>query len=44
MRRETNMTNPISLLSTTITCPERVSLDNPGDVMAEIRKYNIIDL
>jgi hypothetical protein len=42
MRRESNMTYPISLLSTTITCPERVSLDNPGDVMAEIE--NIISL
>jgi hypothetical protein len=40
MRSETNLTYPISLLSTTITCPERVSLDNPGDVMAEIE--NII--
>ena len=40
MHRKTNMANPISLLSTTITCPERVSLDNPGDVMAEIE--NII--
>jgi len=40
MRKEANMTNPISLLSTTVTCPERVSLDNPGDVLSEIR--NII--
>jgi hypothetical protein len=40
MRRETNMTNPINMLSTTVTCPERVSLANHGDVMGEIR--NII--
>jgi len=31
------MANPISVLSTTVTCPERVSLDNPGDVIREIR-------
>jgi hypothetical protein len=42
MRSETNMCNPISLLSTNITCPERGPLDNPGDVMAEIE--NIIVL
>ena len=40
MRRETNRTNPISLLSTTVICPERVSLAKHGDVMGEIR--NII--
>ena len=40
MRGESNMSNPISLLSTSITCPERVSLDSPGDVIGEIR--NII--
>ena len=34
------MANPISLLSNTVTCPERVSLDNPGDVISEVR--NII--
>jgi hypothetical protein len=37
MRREANMTNPISLLSTTVTCPERGSLDNPDEVAREIR-------
>jgi hypothetical protein len=37
MRGESNMTNPIIQLSTSITCPERVSLDNPGDVLGEIR-------
>jgi len=40
MRRVTNMTNPISLLSTSVTCPERVSLDNTDDVIEEIK--NII--
>jgi hypothetical protein len=40
MGREANITNPIIQLSTSITCPERVSLDNPGDVIGEIR--NII--
>jgi hypothetical protein len=40
MRKEANMTNPISLLSTSATSPERLSLDNPGDVISEIR--NII--
>jgi len=37
MRREANMTNPISLPSTTVTWPERVSIDNPADVVREIR-------
>ena len=34
------MANPISLRSNTVTSPERISLDNPGDVMGEVR--NII--
>jgi hypothetical protein len=42
MRRLSNLTNPRSLLSTSVTCPERVSLDNTGDVMEEIK--NIISL
>jgi hypothetical protein len=37
MRHKTNMTNPISLRSNTITSPEQVSLDNPGDVMREVK-------
>jgi|WetSurMetagenome_2_1015567.scaffolds.fasta_scaffold244370_2 hypothetical protein len=37
MRRETTMTNPISLLSTSVTCPERISLDNLSDVMGEVK-------
>ena len=37
MRRETNMTNPISPLSTSVTCPERISLDNLSDVMGEVK-------
>ena len=37
MRRETNRTNPISLLSTTVTCPERGSINNPADVVREIK-------
>jgi hypothetical protein len=40
MGGENNITNPISLLSTSITCPERVSFDHPGAVIGEIR--NII--
>lgn len=37
MRREANMTNPINLLSTPVTCPERVSLNNPGEVLRELK-------
>jgi hypothetical protein len=37
MRQEINMTNPMSLLSNPVTCPERVSLDNSDDVMGEIK-------
>jgi hypothetical protein len=36
------MANPISLRFNTITSPEQVSLDNPGDVMREVK--NIIVL
>jgi hypothetical protein len=40
MREKSNMINPIHLLPTRVTCPERVSLDNADDVMEEIK--NII--
>jgi hypothetical protein len=36
------MTKPISLKSTCITCPERVSLENPGDVLEEIRNLIVL--
>lgn len=42
MRRKTHMANPISLLSTTVTCPERVSLDIPGDVMREVKNIVLL--
>jgi hypothetical protein len=42
MRAKTNMANPISLRSSPITSPEQVSLDNPGEVMEEVK--NIIVL
>jgi hypothetical protein len=42
MRRETNMTTPISLMPTSVTCPERISLDNPGDVLREIRSILLL--
>jgi hypothetical protein len=38
MRREMKMTNPLSLRSKPVTCPERISLDNPQEVMAEVKK------
>ena len=38
MRREMNMTNPLSLRTKPVTFPERISLDNPQDVMAEVKK------
>jgi hypothetical protein len=37
MHRKTNMANPISLRSNPAPSPERVSLDNPGDVMGEVK-------
>jgi hypothetical protein len=40
MHRKTNMANPISLRSNPVNSPERVSLDNPDDVMGEVK--NII--
>jgi hypothetical protein len=40
MHRKTNMANPISLRSNTITSPEPVSLDNSGNVLGEVE--NII--
>jgi hypothetical protein len=42
MRRKNNLTNPISLLSNCITCPERVSLENPGDVIREVRRIILL--
>ena len=42
MGRLSNLNNPRSLLSTSVTCPERVSLDNTDDVMEEVK--NIISL
>jgi hypothetical protein len=40
MQRKTNMTNPINLRFNTITSPEQVGLDNPGEVIEEVK--NII--
>jgi hypothetical protein len=40
MRYKTNMANPISQRYQNVTSPERASLDNPGDVMREVK--NII--
>lgn len=37
MRPENNLNDPMSLLSNSITCPERVSLDDPDDVMGEVK-------
>jgi hypothetical protein len=42
MRREINMTSPLSLQSNTVTCPERISIDNPRDVMAEVKKIILL--
>ena len=38
MRREMHMTSPLNLPSKPVTCPERISLDNPQEVMAEVKK------
>ena len=38
MRGEMNMTSPSSLRSEPVTSPERISLDNPQDVRAEVKK------
>ncbi|MDP1761159.1 MAG: hypothetical protein Q8L43_02965, partial [Deltaproteobacteria bacterium] len=42
MRREINMTSPMSLIANPVTCPEGVSLDNPGDVIGEINKIILL--
>ena len=44
MRQEIKMTSPLSLLSNPVTCPERISIDNPQDVMAECKKDYIINV
>jgi len=36
------MTSPMNLLSTNITCPERLSLDNSDDVMGEIKNLILL--
>jgi hypothetical protein len=38
MRREITMTNPLSLLSNPVTCTEQISINNPADVMTEVKK------
>jgi hypothetical protein len=38
MRREMHMTSPSGLRPKPVTCPERISLDNPQDVRAEVKK------
>ena len=38
MRQEMKMTSPSSLRSKPVTYPERISLDKPQDVMAEVKK------
>ena len=42
MRRENNMTSPLSLPSNPVTCPERISLDNPPEVMVEVKKIILL--
>jgi hypothetical protein len=42
MRKEANMANLISLLSNPVACPERLSLDNPGDVIREVRSIILL--
>jgi hypothetical protein len=42
MRRGINMTSPLSLQSNTVTCPERISIDNPQDVMEEVKKIILL--
>ena len=42
MRGESNMTRSDEAYYSTITCPERVSLNNPGDVMAEIENIMLL--
>ena len=36
------MTSPLVLLTNKITCPERFSLDNPQDVLAEVKKIILL--
>ena len=42
MRQEDTMTGSLKLLSKTITCAERISLENPAEVMAEIKKIILL--
>ena len=36
------MTSPLVLLTNKVTCPERFSLDNPQDVLAEVKKIILL--
>jgi hypothetical protein len=42
LRREINMTSSLDLLTNKVTCPERFSLDNPQDVLAEVKKIILL--
>ena len=42
MGRQIKMKSPLVVLSNKVTCPERISLDSPQDVMAEVKKIVLL--
>jgi hypothetical protein len=42
MQREINLSSPLVLPSDQVTYPERISLDNPQDVLAEVKKIILL--
>jgi hypothetical protein len=42
MGRQIKLKSPLVVLSNKFTCPERISLDNPQDVMAEVKKIVLL--
>ena len=42
MARQVKMKSPLVVLSNKVTCPERISLDNPREVMAEVKKIVLL--
>jgi len=42
MRREINMTSLSGSQTNPVSCPERISIDNPQDVMQEVKKIILL--
>lgn len=42
MGQETKLTGSLGMIGNTVTCPERIFIENPQDVMAEVKKIILL--